>query len=564
MTDTGLTLPQLVMDSASNYGDHDAFVFPDTRQTYRELEASCLAVAASLRALGVRPGDAVGLLMPNCMHFVHAMIGATMAGAMLVPVNSRLSPRELAYVIPDAGMKVLLLTDVADEHVDYAARVYEAFPDLREAEAGKRLVLRAAPDLEHAVVLGTRRATGFMTGAEFLRLGSDQDLTEVRARAEAVAPDDPYIMMYTSGTTSMPKGCPLSHSSVIGLGAAVGAEGFHITEDDRMWNPLPLFHVSSQAPLAGVLRAGAAYVSMSHFSPAEAIEQIVRERATLMYPAYPTLLGPMLEHPSRTPETFSGVRAVLCVGPPDLLRDYQKRLGDDTAVVSCYGSTELGGSPVMGRLDDPLEARVTSGRPFVGIEVQIRDRMTGDVLPAGETGAVWMRGFNVFGGYHNDPAKTAESFDAEGFFTTGDLASLDADGNLTFRGRTKDMLKVGGENVGALEVEAYLTSHPAVLMAAVVGVPDPKYDEVPAAFVQLVPGAAVGVEELLDFCRSGLAKFKVPRYVRLVETWPMSATKIQKFRLRERLVAELAADDPTVRPGAERVEDASGLADAVG
>jgi fatty-acyl-CoA synthase len=542
MTDSGLTLPQLVMESARRHGDRDAFVFPDTRETYRELEASCLAVAASLRALGVRPGDSVGLLMPNCMDFVHAMVGATMTGALVVPINARLSPRELAYVIPDSGVKVLLLTDVVDEYVDYVARVYEVFPDLRQTRAGERLALRDAPDLDHAVVLGTRQAAGFVTGEEFLRPGADQDPAKVRAQAEAVTPDDPYIMMYTSGTTTMPKGCPLPYSSVIGLGVAVGAEAFQITEQDRMWNPLPLFHVSAQAPLAGVLRAGAAYVSMSHFTPDAAIEQIVRERVTLMYPAYPTLLGPMLGHPSRTPETFSGVRAVLCVGPPDLLRDYQGQLGDDTVLVSCYGSTETGGSPVMGRLDDPLEARLTSGKPFAGIEVQIRDVATGEILPAGEVGSVWIHGYNVFRGYHKDDARTAESFDKEGFFTTGDLASLDEHGNLTYRGRTKDMLKVGGENVGALEVEAFLTTHPAVLIAAVVGVPDPKYDELPAAFVQLVPGATVTPEELLDFCRSGLAKFKVPRYLRLVETWPMSATKIQKFRLRERLLAELELD----------------------
>ncbi|MFF4357604.1 class I adenylate-forming enzyme family protein [Streptomyces sp. NPDC001604] len=541
MTDSGLTLPRLVMEGARRHGDRDAFVFPDTRETYRELEASCLTVAASLQALGVRPGDSVGLLMPNSMHFVHALVGATMAGALVVPINARLSPRELGYVIPDSGVKVLLLTDVVDEYVDYVARVYEVFPALREARSGERLTLEDAPDLEHAVVLGSRQAAGFLGGKEFGHLGADQDPAKVRARAEAVSPDDPYIMMYTSGTTSMPKGCPLPHSSVMELGAAVGAEGFHITAEDRMWNPLPLFHVSAQAPLAGVLRAGAAYVSMSHFTPAEAVEQVVRERVTLMYPAYPTLLGPMLEHPSRTAETFSGVRAVLCVGPPDLLRDYQKKLGDDTVIVSCYGSTELGGSPVMGRLDDPLEARVTSGKPFAGMEVQIRDLVTGEVLPAGETGAVWVRGYSVFRGYHRDDAKTAQSFDSEGFFTTGDLASLDEHGNFTYRGRSKDMLKVGGENVGALEVEAYLTTHPAVLMAAVVGVPDTKYDEVPAAFVQLVPGETASTEELLDFCRAGLAKFKVPRYLRLVDTWPMSATKIQKFRLRERLVAELDA-----------------------
>lgn len=536
MTDSKATLPRLVMASARRHPDRDAFVFPDLRETYRDLEAASIAVASSLRALGVGPGDAVGVLMPNCMDFVHAMIGTSMTGALLVPINARLSPRELTYLIPDSGMRVLLITDAVDEHVDYVSRLYEAFPALREGARAPE-----APALEHLVILGARTATGFMAGKDFLDRGQPVDAAGIRAHAEAVPPDAPYIMMYTSGTTSWPKGCPLPHSAVMGLGAAVGAECFHVTSDDRMWNPLPMFHVSAQAPLVGVLGAGAAFVSMPRFTPDEALELIERERVTLMFPAYPTLTGPLLDHPSRTPRTFARVRALLSVGPPDLLRAYQQQL-PDTTIVSCYGSTETGGIPVMGRLEDPLDARITSGKPFAGIELQVRDLLTQEPVPPGETGALWMRGFNVLRGYHNDPAKTAESFDADGWFFTGDMASVDTDGNVTFRGRSKDVLKVGGENVGALEVESYLVSHPAVQMAAVVGVPDSKYDEVPAAFVELRPGAAITAEELLTFCRAGLAKFKVPRYVRFVNEWPMSATKIQKFRLRDQLLAELAPD----------------------
>ncbi|MEU7811323.1 AMP-binding protein [Pseudonocardia sp. NPDC049154] len=536
----GLTIPGLVLRAAREHPDSDAFVFPEARQTYRELLASATEVARALTALGVGPGDAVGTLMPNGLAFAHAMIGTAMTGALFVPVNARLAPREIAHVVPDSGMTVLLTTDAVDEHVDYVARLHQAFPELAAARSGSTPALAGAPALETAVVLGTRAAPGFRTGADFLALGAAVDEATALAAAEAVTPDAPYIMMYTSGTTAEPKGCPLTHRSVVGLGRAVGEEAFALTAADRMWNPLPMFHVSAQAPMVGVLNAGAAWLSMTHFEVDAAMDQIERERATILYPAYPTLTGPLLRHPSYGPDTFRRARAMLTVGPPDLLRSFQEQL-PHTAHVSCYGSTETGGVAIMGRLDDPLEARLTSGRPFTGVEAQVRDPLTGTALPPGETGPLWIRGFNLFQGYRNDAAKTAASFDDEGWFHTGDLASIDAAGNLTFRGRTKDMLKVGGESVGCLEVEAHLAAHPDVQVAAVVGVPDPKYGEVPAAFVELRPGAALTEEEVLAHCRAGLAKYKVPRYVRFTADWPMSATKIQKFRLRDRLLDELSA-----------------------
>jgi fatty-acyl-CoA synthase len=529
MAEDVLTIPGLVRRAARRYPDNDSFVFPDARQSYAELESSAVDVARALTALGIGPGDAVGALMPNCLDFVHAMLGTAMVGALFVPLNARLAPRELRQLIPDSGMRLLFTTDVADQHVDYVARLTEALPELTADPA--------APQLAHLVLMGRRRATGFHTAGQFLDIGAGVEPEQVRAVAGAVRPEQPYIMMYTSGTTSVPKGCPLSHASVVRLGRAVGEQAFRIRAEDRMWNPLPMFHVSAQAPMVGVLGAAAAYVSMTHFEPTAAHALIARERATLLFPAYPTLAGPLLAHPDYRPDTFAGVRGMLTVGPPDLLRRYQQQL-PHTSHVSCYGSTETGGIAVMGRLDDPLEQRLTCGRPFEGIEAQVRDPDTGELVAPGGAGVLYMRGYNLFLGYHNDPGKTAESLDADGWFHTGDLASIDEHGYLTFLGRTKDMLKVGGENVGCAEVEAYLLGHPDVVVAAVVGLPDPKYDEVPAAFVELRPGATVAEAELIAYCRAGLARYKVPRLVRVTTDWPMSATKIQKFRLRDRLLAE--------------------------
>lgn len=539
MNDDAVTVPGLVRRAARRFPDRDSFVFPEVRQTYVELETSAVEVARSLTALGVTRGDLVGAVMPNCLEFAHAMLGASMIGATFVPINARLAPRELAYVIADSGIKVLTSTDVVDEHVDFAARLTQAFPELGQAESGSTPSLSAAPALRHVVMMGERSAPGFVTRDSFLELGSVIDPDEIRATADALTPETPYVMMYTSGTTSMPKGCPLSHESVVRLGKGLGEEAFRMTETDRMWNPLPMFHVSAQAPMMGVLNAAAAYVSMAHFEPTAALELIDREKATLLYPAYPTLTGPLLNHPSYHSDTFRRVRAMLTVGPPDVLRDYQEKL-PHTVHVSCYGSTETGGVAVMGRLTDAPAERFTSGRPFSGVEAEVCDLLTDKKAPVGETGMLYIRGFNLFQGYRNDPEKTAEAFDTRGWFCTGDLASIDDNGNLTFRGRSKDMLKVGGENVGCVELETYLATHPDIQLAYVVGVPDPKYDEVPAAFVECHPEATLTEHEVIDYCRAGLAKYKVPRFVRFTSDWPMSATKVQKFRLRDRLLNELS------------------------
>ncbi len=425
--DTALTLPRLVDQAARDHPDNDCIVFPTVRRTYREVYGSATEVARALTALGIGPGDAVGTLMPNCLDFVHVMVGTSMVGALFVPINARLAPRELAHVVADSEMAVLLTTDAVDEHVDYVARLGDAFPELAAGERGRTPAVAGAAELRHVVLMGARTAPGFEDRGTFLARGRAVSSEHVREVARSGPPQTPYIMMYTSGTTAEPKGCPLTHESVVRLGRALGDEAFGLTADDRMWNPLPMFHVSAQAPMVSVFAAGAAWVSMTHFDPDSALDLIERERATVLYPAYPTLTAPLLNHPRYRPDTFRRARAMLTVGPPDLLRTYQEKL-PHTSHVSCYGSTETGGVAVMGRLDDPPEERFTSGKPFSGVQAQVRDPATDEVQPAGVTGTLHIRGFNLFQGYRNDPQKTAASFDGEGWFWTGDLASIDAAG----------------------------------------------------------------------------------------------------------------------------------------
>ena len=539
------TIPALLFRGIASFAERDAFVFESNgtiaRETYQELLDKSLLFARALAGLGVKPGDHVGIAMHNSLDMIHALFGSTLAGAVAVPMNTRLAPRESAYVLQDSGARVLFINDIARDNADLVARFHEALPGLAEAPEGKTATSPDAPALLGAYLFGTSTAAGFGTAEDFLALAEQVPEQTIIDSALATDPESIYMMLYTSGTTANPKGCRLPHRSIVATGYQVGRERFALTPEDKLWNALPFFHVSSQAPMTGVLDAGATYISMVHFKPQEAIDLIRDEGATVLFPAYPALTQPLLNHAGDVEATFAKVRAVLTVGPAVLLQKYSEQFPAGTKQISCYGSTELGGIAVMGRLDDPAEERSTAGTPLEGVEMQVRDLSTGEPVGPGVGGELWFRGFNLFTHYHNDPVKTAEVFDEEGWFNSGDIGKVDERGYLTFLGRVKDMLKVGGENVACIEIEAYLMSHPAVAVAAAVGKPDEKYDEVPVAFVELRPGHEVDEQELIDYAAKGLAKFKVPRQVHFVTEWPMNAgTKIQKFKLKEQYLGVMS------------------------
>jgi len=439
----------------------------------------------------------------------------------------------------DAGVKVVITNAIVEQHTDYVQLLRRALPGLAERDERAGTVIEAAPDLGTAVTLSQAATDGFLNRQAFYALG-DTCLPEVvDERCAGVALDDVAVMIYTSGTTAMPKGCALSHIVLQHAGVVGGVERLGLVAGDVMWAPLPMFHTAFTQPLTGVLHVGGTLLSMTHFEAGAALAMIERERATVMFPAFPTITMQLLNHPRYTPESFAAIRVAINVGPPEELRAMQLRM-PHTTQITVFGMTETGGSVAMCEPTDSLELRTEcSGRALPGNEIEIRDPDSGATVPPGEPGEIVVRGRGVFSGYHNAPEKTAASFYAGGWFRTGDLGSMDVDGRVTFRGRLKDMLKVGGENVAAVEVEGFLATHPAVDMAQVVGVPDEKYGEVPAAFIELAPGASATEQEIIDFCRDEIASFKIPRFVRFVDAWPMGATKILKHELRERICAEL-------------------------
>jgi fatty-acyl-CoA synthase len=527
------TLPDHVDQAARRWPDHEALVFGDERVTFASFARRTVAFARALCALGVEHGDAVGVLMPNCVDMLVAIHGAARIGAIPVPINGRLKARELAYVIPHADLRVLVVSSGRGFATGHVEEVQEA------------LGLAGAPALRHLVAHGDARHDGLLGWDDVLAGGEAVAEAEVERRRRRVAVADTAMMMYTSGTTAHPKGCRMSHEPLVRLGRVFAQERFPMSAGDRQLNPLPLFHMATLLPFNACLAAGATFVGMEHFEPGPALELLARERCTVAFPAFDLIWAAILDRPELDATDLSALRLVNVNGDPERLAAMAARTPWLT-LISPYGATEGGGVIALSHADDPLERRVGSaGRPFDGIEVRIVDPDTGAEAPVGERGEITYRGWSLFQGYHRDPEATAAAFDDDGYFHSGDLGSVDADGRLTFVGRLKDMLKVGGENVAAAEIEGLLTSHPAVAVAQVVAAPDARLQEVPCAFVQLREGATADADALVAHCVGRVASFKVPRYVRFVTEWPMSGTKIQKFVLRERIAAELGPVIPS-------------------
>jgi acyl-CoA synthetase (AMP-forming)/AMP-acid ligase II len=538
------TLGDLLLMAAAERPDADAVVFPDRRQSFGELAERARERARGLQGLGVRPGDHVGLLLPTCPEFPEFLFGIALCGAVAVPINARFRAGELAYVIENADLVTLVTTGEVAEHVDFVERLGEGLPGLAQAADPLRLALAAAPRLRNVVLLGGSRRAGFVPEQEFARLAQATPAAAVERTRVAVRLRDPALMLYTSGTTANPKGCPLSHEAIVRNSIALGRQRYRLRQEDRFWSPLPMFHIAAILPMLAIFDVAGAYLTMRHFEAGAALGMLERERATATYPCFVTIMSDLIHHPDFARTDLSRVRLMnsnFAVQPPGI-REAMLEAMPHTVYVGTYGMTETAGTVCTSELSDSLEARCTRlGTPLPGLEVRIADPATGRDVATGERGEILVRGYCLFDGYYKDPVKTAEALDTEGFFHTGDIGSLDAQGQIMFHGRIKDMLKVGGENVAAVEIETFIARHPAVKLVQVVGVPDGRLQEVVAAFVELEAGAALTEQEVIDFCRGRIASFKVPRYVRFVTEWPMSASKIQKFRLREQLLRETGA-----------------------
>ncbi|MDQ4117098.1 MAG: acyl--CoA ligase [Actinomycetota bacterium] len=511
-TDAAHTLPGMLRRTATAaaLSNPDAGVAtPDDRAPWGRILTGAEALAARLAALGVQDGARVALVASNGVPGVEMLFACGMLGAACVPVNTRYTPSEVRHVLADSGADTVVVTP-DDELVDLA----------------RTSVADGLPALRRLVVIGADHDG-------FTRVDDDPGPS---APSRFATPDDVALIVYTSGTTARPRGCPLTHATLGEAGRAVGRTRFRCAPGDVLWDVLPLFHLSFVNPLLAILDAGGTFVTDRRFDAGRALHQIRDERVTVAFTCFPTVMDALLAHPDFD-ACFALVRLMLNVGTPDTLRAIQSRAPHAICLTS-YGSTEMAGIAATTSPDDPDDVRLgTNGFPLPGVEFTVVDPDTRGPLPIGELGEILARGTGLFTGYLG-----GEPHEPTAWFPSGDLGLVDADGRVHYRGRLKDMVKVGGENVAALEIEAVLGAHPAVRTVAVVPAPDERYTEVPAAFVELHPCAGATAEELQEHCAGALARFKIPRHVRFVTQWPMSSTKIRKGPLRDRIADELRRD----------------------
>ena len=533
-----ITIAQLLERTAVAHADLDALVEDDRRLSWSETRALSRQLAKGLIASGIGRGDHVALWMPNQIEWVALWCAASYAGAVLVTVNTRYKTEEVRYILRQSDAR-MLITVREFVGIDYAAMLDELFPDLGSAFTPNAEDL---PELRRVVVLGEPTPAGAVAFGEFAAAGADVADAELDAAAAAVDPDDPTIIVYTSGTTGHPKGAV--HSYRILRNEHSISEAMDIGPESRVMNHMPFFHVAGG--FTGILPpliTGGAMLIMDHWDPTEALALIERERATVMS-GIPTHFIDLVNHPDRERYDLSSLRTGWIGGannPPEVIDGAIGKLGLE-GILPVYGMTETTSITTISGLDDPRSIVLAGkGRPVSDFEVKIVDPDTGAEQPAGAEGEVCVRGHPVMLGYYRNEEATAAAIDADGWFHTGDLGVLDEAGYLTITGRRSDMFIVGGSNAYPAEIEVALAEHPAIEQAYVVGVPHERLGEVGFAFVQAHAGHELTDADVVTFSRGRLADYKVPRFVELVDSWPLTATgKIERFRLSE-MARELAA-----------------------
>ena len=538
-----MTIPQLLDRACQRNGAGEAAIFVEQKlaMSWYDLRKHTDDVAAGLLALGVRRGDRVGIWSPNRPEWLYAQFGTARIGAILVNINPAYQSAELEHALGKVQCKVLI-TARGHKSSDYLAILRSIAPEIDTAIDG-RLHPARLPDLEHVVVLGDGAPPpGCILFSALVRLAGPGHRNRLDQLASALDPDDAINIQFTSGTTGLPKGATLTHFNIVN-NARYCAKSMALGLRDKLCIPVPLYHCFGM--VLGVLTCaavGAAMVFPSESFDANAtLAAIARHKCTALH-GVPTMFIAMLDEPDFEHHDLSSLRTGIMAGAPcpiETMRRVIERMHMREVTIA-YGMTETSPVSFQSRIDDPVERRVTTvGRIHPHVEVKIIDSL-GSLVPIGSVGELCTRGYSVMRGYWGEDALTAESIDRAGWMHSGDLAVIDRDGFCNIVGRIKDMLIRGGENVYPREVEEYLIKHPKVQAVQVFGVPDKRLGEEVCAFVVLKPGRTATVEEIRSFCQGKVAHFKIPRYVRFVAEFPMTATgKPQKFMMREQMIREL-------------------------
>ena len=531
---------------AERFPERDALVYPGRglRYTYREFNEVCRRVAGGLLRLGIRKGDTVSIWAYNVPEWVILQFATAKIGAILVTVNTSYKSAELEYILSQSDSTTLFMVG-SFKDTDYVATLCEVIPELVTSIPGE-LAAPKLPCLRNVVFIGEETPAGMLNFERIMELGSEVADAELAAVEATLDRHDTINMQYTSGTTGFPKGVMLTHYNVVNNGFNIG-ECMKLTEHDRLCIPVPFFHCFGC--VLGVMACvthGTAMVPVEVFDPLTVLQTIEQERCTGVH-GVPTMFIAELEHPEFSRFDLSSLRTGIMAGSNCPIEVMKKVISQMHAaeITIAYGQTEASPVITQTRTDDAIELRVaTVGRALPDVEVKIVDIESGATLPPGKQGELCTRGYLVMKGYYKMPEETARAIDADGWLHTGDLAIMDENGYCKITGRIKNMIIRGGENIYPREIEEFLYTHPKISDIQVYGVPDRKYGEQVMAAVILKKGQTMTGEEVREFCHGRIANYKIPRYVKFVESYPMTASgKIQKFKMRDLAIKELQLEE---------------------
>ena len=540
------TVGGLLDQMADRFPDNDALVYVerDLRYSYREFNEVCRKVAKGLISLGVKKGDHVSIWANNVPEWVILQFATAKIGAVLVTINTSYRSAELEYILKQSDSNALFMVQ-SFKGTDYVETLFDVVPEFKNAAAGSSRSEKL-PFLDRVVFIGAETPAGMINFNEIYQMAEAVDDATLASIEAGLSPHDVINMQYTSGTTGFPKGVMLTHFNVVNNGFNIG-ECMRFTEKDRLCIPVPFFHCFGC--VLGVMACvthGATMVPVETFNPLLVLQAIEKERCTAVH-GVPTMFIAELEHPDFEKYDLTSLRSGIMAGSPCPIEVMKRVIRDMHAseITIAYGQTESSPVITQTRTDDPIELRVaTVGKALPDVEVKIVDIETGATLPPGKQGELCGRGYLVMKGYYKMPEETAKVIDADGWLHTGDLAVMDENGYCKITGRIKNMIIRGGENIYPREIEEFLYTHPKISDTQVYGVPDRKYGEQVMAAIVLKKGVEMSEEEVKAFCRDKIAHYKIPYYVKFVESYPMTASgKIQKFKLREMAIRELQLDD---------------------
>ena len=531
-------------DTVQQYGEREALVVrhQGIRWSYNELKKEVDTFAGGLLAAGFEPGDRLGIWSPNNAQWVVTQLATARIGVILVNINPAYRKAELKYSLNKVGCKGLVLAETFKTS-QYVEMLRDLAPEIGSYAPGE-LQAEELSALRTLVHLGSGEIPGMYRFSEVSSLGGSEGGAHSGEVSRTLSPDDPINIQFTSGTTGLPKGATLTHFNILNNGFFVG-EGMRLGEQDRICIPVPLYHCFGMVlgNMACITHGAAMVYPGEAFDPLTVLQTVTEERCTGLY-GVPTMFIAELEHPEFAEFDLSSLRTGIMAGSTCPV-EVMKRCVDEmhmTDVTICYGMTETSPVSFQTAIDDPLEKRVsTVGRVHPHVEAKVVDPESGQVLPRGSAGELCSRGYLVMQGYWNDQEKTREAIDAEGWMHTGDLAIIDPEGYCNIVGRIKDMVIRGGENIYPREVEEFLYTHPDIEDVQVIGVPDEKYGEELCAWIKLRGNAELTDDAIREFCKEQIAHYKIPRYIKFVDEFPMTVTgKVQKFKMREQMEQEIA------------------------